>query len=108
MNMHASGGVMVDRNSDAITLAKAGREAEMPAVQLHENGQGLARMTDTAGQIRVSRDESNVMSRRFSKMTWLYFAGALIALALLYVDHPMEHPGHYHASRLVRLLAKVL
>ena len=99
---------MVECNVGAIVLARTGRSAEKPAVQLDENGQDFARMTDTAGQIRVRQDESNEMSRRFSKMTWLYFAAALVALAWLYVDHLMEHPVHYHASRLVRLLAKVL
>lgn len=48
------------------------------------------------------------MSRKFTKVTWMCIAGALVSLTLQYVDHAQDQASHYHSSRLVRLLAKVL
>lgn len=48
------------------------------------------------------------MHIKLSKVAWLCVAGALVALALQYTDHAQDRSSHYHSSRLVRLLAKVL
>jgi len=44
------------------------------------------------------------MSNKFPKINWLYIAGVLAALIILYVDHAQERAFQHHPNHFLRHL----